>query len=152
MIVRKAQIERLWRALCASTYKPGCRAPYDSVCVHDRVIYATDGYVLQRVVGLYQTCTSFRVLHGREVVYLDRVECLERILSHDLDSRLGAAFAFPYDPVILARALRAHSAFGCDARFFTGAVDSAPLIIESVVRTPSASPIIITTAVQGKSR
>lgn len=69
--MNKSEIESMWRALCATTCKPGTHAPYDSVCVHNRVVYATNSYVLHRVEGLFQSGMIFRALHGKELTYLD---------------------------------------------------------------------------------
>lgn len=69
--MNKSEIESLWRALCATTCKPGTHAPYDSVCVcvHNRVVYATNSYVLHRVDGLFQSGMPFRELHGHSLAF-----------------------------------------------------------------------------------
>lgn len=110
------------QALCACTYKPGMHAPFDCVCVHDQVVYATNSYVMHRVEGLYQPGSVFKALFGCLIAYMDR-----------------------------ALALRPHKAAGSkNMQFFHGKGSKrvAPLIITSTIAT-AHDPIIITTAVQG---
>lgn len=149
--MNNSEIESLWRALCATACKPGTHAPYDSVCVHNRVVYATNSYVLHRVEGLYQSGMAFRALHGRELAYLDRTDVLDGLLEYRPDNR-GIANLIPdYDPARLMLALRPHRALGSTVKFYSGARrEYAPLVIVS--RTPtSKDPVIITTVVQGES-
>ena len=148
--MNKSEIESLWRALCATTHKPGTHAPYDSVCVHNRVVYATDGYVLHRVEGLFQSGMIFRILHGHELAYLDRTDVLDALLEYRPD---GREFANPIpdcDSARLMLALRPHRALGSTVKFYSGARrEYAPLVIVSKVNTPK-DPVTITTVVQGE--
>lgn len=147
--MNKSEIESLWRALCATTRKPGTHAPYDSVCVHNRVVYATDGYVLHRVEGLFQSGMIFRALHGNELAYLDRVDVLDGLLEHRPDNRDFASLIPDYDPAKLMLALRPHRALGSKVKFCSGARrEYSPLVIVSKTNTPK-EPVIITTVVQG---
>lgn len=148
--MNKSEIESLWRALCASTCKPGTRAPYDSVCVHNRVVYATNRYVLHRVEGLYQSGMIFRALHGKELTYLDRADVLDGLLKYRPDDRDFANLISDYDPAKLMLALRAHRALGSTVKFYSGARrEYSPLVIVSKTNTPK-EPVIITTVVQGE--
>ena len=138
--MNKSEIESLWRALCATTCKPGTHAPYDSVCVHNRVVYATDSYVLHRVEGLFQSGMTFRALHGHDLAYLE----------YRPDNREFANMILDYDPAKLMLALRPHRALGSTVKFYSGARrEYAPLVIVSKTVTPK-EPVIITTVVQGK--
>lgn len=145
----KSEIESLWRALCATTCKPGTHAPYDSVCVHDRVVYATNSYVLHRVEGLFQSGMLFRALHGHGLAYIDRTDILDGLLKYSPDNREFANLTSYYDPAKLMLALRPHRALGSTVKFYSGARrECAPLVIVSKTATPK-EPVIITTVVQG---
>lgn len=146
--MNKSEIESLWRALCATACKPGTRAPYDSVCVHNRVVYATNGYVLHRVEGLFQPGMPFRALHGNELSYLDRNDVLDGLLEYRPDNREFANLIHRYDSAKLMLALRPHRALGSTVKFYSGA-RYKPLVIVSKTNTPR-EPVIITTAVQGE--
>lgn len=149
--MNKFEIESLWRALCATTCKPGTHAPYDSVCVHNRVVYATNSYVLHRVEGLYQSGMIFRALHGNELAYLDRTDVPDGLLEYRPDNREFANLIPDYDPAKLMLALRPHRALGSTVKFYSGARrEYAPLVIVSKTLTPK-DPVIITTVVQGES-
>lgn len=148
--MNNSEIESLWRALCATTCKPGTHAPYDSVCVHDRAVYATNSYVLHRVEGLYQPGTAFRALHGHELAYLDRVDVLDGLLEYRPDNRGLADMVTRYDPARLMLALRPHRALGSTVRFYSGARrEYAPLVIVSKTGA-RREPVTITTVVQGE--
>ena len=144
------ETECLWRSLCAATCKPGTHAPYDSVCVRNRVVYATDSHVLHRVEGLFQSGMAFRALHGNGLAYIDRTDVLDGLLEYRPDGR-GFADPIPgYDPARLMLALRPHRALGSTVKFYSGARrEYAPLVIVSRTVTPR-EPVIITTVIQGE--
>ena len=146
--MNKSEIEALWRALCATTCKPGTRAPYDSVCVHNRVVYATNSHVLHRVEGLFQPGMPFRALHGHDLAYLDRNDVLDGLLEYRPDNRESANLICRYDPAKLMLALRPHRALGSTVKFYSG-VRYGPLVIVSKTYT-SKEPVIITSVVQGE--
>lgn len=149
--MNKSEIESLWRALCATTCKPGTHAPYDSVCVHDRVVYATNRYVLHRVEGLFQSGMIFRALHGHSLAYIDRTDVLDDLLKYRPDSREFANLIPDYDPAKLMLALRPHRALGSTVKFYSGERrEYAPLVIVSKTFTPR-EPVVITTVIQGES-
>lgn len=148
--MNKYETERLWRALRATTCKPGTHAPYDSVCVHNRVVYATNSYVLHRVEGLFQSGMIFRALHGKELAYLDRTDVLDGLLEYRPDNREFANLISDYDPARLMLALRAHRALCSTVKFYSGPRrEHAPLVIVSKTNTPK-EPVIITSVVQGE--
>lgn len=148
--MNKSEIESLWRALCAITCKPGKRAPYDSVCVHNRVVYATNSYVLHRVEGLFQSGMIFRALHGHALTYIDRTDVLDALLKYRPDNREFSNLIPEYDPANLILALRPHRALGSAVKFYSGARrEYAPLVIVSKTYALK-EPVIITTVVQGK--
>lgn len=148
--MNKSEIESLWRALCATTCAPGTHAPYDSVCVHNRVVYATDSYVLHRVEGLFQSGMIFRALHGHSLAYIDRTDVLDRLLAYRPDNRESANVIPDYDPAKLMLALRPHRALGSTVKLYSGARrEYAPLVIVSKTMTPR-EPVIITTVIQGE--
>lgn len=150
IVMNKSEIESLWRALCATACKPGTHAPYDSVCVHNRVVYATNGYVLHRVEGLFQSGMIFRALHGHSLAYLDRTDVLDGMLKYRPDNREFANMIPDYDPARLMLALRPHRALGSTVKFYSGARrEHAPLVIVSKMATPN-DPVIITTVIQGE--
>lgn len=150
--MNKSEIESLWRALCATTCKPGTHAPYDSVCVHNRVVYATNGYVLHRVDGLFQSGMLFRALHGHSLAYIDRTDVLDRLLKYRPDNRDFANLISDYDPARLMLALRPHRALAPAVKFYSGTRrEYAPLVIVSKTITPK-EPVIITTVVQGEKK
>ena len=149
--MNKTETQALWRALCACTYKPGVHAPFDCVCVHDRVVYATNSYVMHRVEGLYQRGSVFKALFGRSIAYMDRARTFDAILDYDSDNRDFSGTPPYYDPAYIALAMRPHKVAGSkNMQFFHGKGSKcvAPLIITSTIATPH-DPIIITTAVQG---
>lgn len=148
--MNKSEIESLWRALCATACRPGTHAPYDSVCVHNRVVYATNSYVLHRVEGLFQSGMPFRALHGKELAYIDRTDVLDGLLEYRTDDREFANLIPDYDPARLMLALRPHRALGSTVKFYSGARrEYAPLVIVSKMNAPK-EPVIITTVVQGE--
>lgn len=148
--MNESETEALWRALCATTCKPGTRAPYDSVCVHNRAVYATNSYVLHRVEGLFQSGMPFRALHGRSLAYLDCTDVLDGLLKYRPDNRGSANMIPAYDPAKLMLALRPHRALGSTVKFYSGARrEYAPLVIVSKTTAPK-EPIIITTVIQGE--
>lgn len=148
--MNKTETQALWRALCACTCKPGVHAPFDCVCVHDRVVYATNSYVMHRVEVLYQPGSVFKALFGHSVAYMDRARTFDGILSYDPDNREFSDTCPYYDPSYIALALRTHKAAGSkNMQFHPGKGNgNAPLIITSTIAT-AHDPIIITTAVQG---
>lgn len=148
--MNKLEIESLWRALCATTCKSGTHAPYDSVCVHNRVVYATNSYVLHRVEGLFQSGMIFRALHGKELAYLDRADVLDGLLEYRPDNREFANLNPYYNSAKLTLALRPHRALGSTVKFYSGARrEYAPLVIVSKTLTPK-EPVTITTVIQGE--
>lgn len=148
--MNKSETEALWRALCATTCEPGTGAPYDSVCAHNRVVYATNRYVLHRVEGLFQSGMPFRALHGHGLAYIDRTDVLDGLLKYRPDSRGFANMPADYDPARLMLALRPHRALGSTVKFYSGARrEHAPLVIVSKTATPG-DPVIITTVIQGE--
>ena len=149
--MNKFEIESMWRALCATACKPGTHAPYDSVCVHNRVVYATNGCVLHRVEGLFQPGMIFRALHGRELAYIDRTDVLDGLLEYRPDNRVFANLIPDYDPAGLMLALRLHRALGSTVKFSSGVRrEYAPLVIVGKTNTPG-EPVIATTFVQGET-
>ena len=150
IVMKKSEIESLWRALCATTCKPVTHAPYDSVCVHNRVVYATNTYVLHRVEGLFQPGMNFRALHGNKLAYLGCVDVLDDLLKYRPDNREFANMIPDYNPEKLMLALRPHRALGSTVKFYSGVRrEYAPLIIVSKTFTPK-EPIVITTSIQGE--
>lgn len=148
--MNKSEIEALWRALCATTCKSGTHAPYDSVCVHNHVVYATNSYVLHRVEGLFQSGMIFRALYGHSLAYIDRTDVLDGLLKYRPDNREFANMIPYYDPARLMLALRPHRALGSTVKFYSGARrEYAPLVIVSKTMTPK-EPVIITTVIQGE--
>lgn len=148
--MNKTETKALWRALCACVCKPGMHAPFDCVCVHDQVIYATDTYVMHRVEGLYQPGSVFKALFGHSVAYMDCACTFDNILSYNPDKCDFSNTCLYYDPAKIALALRPHRAVcSKNMQFHPGRGNGlAPLIITSTVAT-AHDPIIITTAVQG---
>ena len=149
--MNKTETQTLWRALCACTCKPGVHEPFDCVCVHDQVVYATNLYVMHRVEGLYQPGSVFKALFGDSIAYMDRARTFDSILSYDPDNRDFSGTCPYYDPAYIALALRPHKAAGSkNMQFFHGKGSKrvAPLIITSTIATAHV-PIIITTAVLG---
>ena len=146
----KSETEALWRALCATACKPGTHAPYDSVCAHNRVVYATNGYVLHRVEGLFQSGMPFRALHGNSLAHIDRADVLDGLLKYRPDGREFADMVPGYDPARLMLALRPHRALGSTVKFYSGERrEYAPLVIVS--KTPTlGEPVIIATAIRGE--
>jgi hypothetical protein len=117
--------------------------------VHNRVVYATNSYVLHRVDGLFQSGMIFRALHGNELAYIDRTDVLDGLLEYRPDNREFANFIPDYNPAKLMCALRPHRALGSTVKFYSGARRKyAPLVIVSKTYTPK-EPVIITTVVQG---
>lgn len=148
--MNKSEIESLWRALRVTTCKPGTHAPYDSVCVRNRVVYATNSYVLHRVEGLFQSGAIFRALHGNELAYLDRADVLDGLLAYLPNDHNFSKLIPDYDPAKLMLALRPHRALGSTVKFYSGARrEYAPLVIVSKTITPK-DPVIITTVIQGE--
>ena len=149
--MNKTETNALWRALCACTCKPGVNAPFDCVCVHNRVIYVTDTYVMHRIEGLYQPGSIFKALFGHSIAYMDHARTFNAILDYDPDDRDFSGMPPYYDPACIALAMRPHRALGSKNMQFhhgKGSKRVAPLIITSTIET-SRDPIIITSAVQG---
>lgn len=146
--MNKAQAKSLWSALSACTSKT--HAPFDSVCVHDRVIYATDGYVLHRIEGLYEPGSVFAALYGKYCVYAPRVGVLDEVLTYTVGNKDFASACDYFDPAQVMKALRVHKSAGAKHIQFIPATGraKAPLIIRSEIPTNHGS-IIITSAIQG---
>lgn len=146
--MNKTETEALWRALCACTCKPGVHAPLDCVCVHDKIVYATNSYVLHKVEGLFQNGLLFKHLHGHELAYNERVAILDSLCSFSDEKNSTRFMSMLYDPTYLALALRPHKAVGArNIEFHSGRGEHAPLVITSSVVAPG-HPVEITTAVQ----
>lgn len=146
--MNKAQAKSLWSALSACTSKT--HAPFDSVCVHDRVIYATDGYVLHRIEGLYEPGSLFAAIYRKDCVYAPCVELLDEILTYTVGNKDFTSACDYFDPAKVTKALRVHKSAGAKYIQFIPATGrtKGPLIIRSEIPTNHGS-IIITSAIQG---
>lgn len=147
----KTQAERLYKALCACTCNPGSHAPFDSVCVHDKKVYATNSFVLHRVEGLFQSELMFHHLYSHYLTYANRVDILDRLLKYDKHDTDFSNVNMIFNPRYIELALRPHKALDNNVFIYNGmAKSNAPLIITSQFNTLK-DPIIITTAIQGCS-
>lgn len=147
--MNKAEARSLWSALNSCTCKPGVHAPFDCVCVHDEVIYATDGYVVNRIEGLLNSGSVFSALYRTDLVYAPRVDILDKVLTYTVGNKDFTSVYDYFDPAQVMKALRVHKSAGAKHIQFlpaTGRVN-APLIIRSEI--PSNHGHIITSAVQG---
>lgn len=146
--MNKAQAKSLWSALSACTYKT--HAPFNSVCVHDRVIYSTDGHVLHRIEGLYEPGSVFAALYGKYCVYAPCVDLIDKVLTYTVGDKDFTGMCDYFDPAQLIKALRVHKAAGAKHIQLAPAQTcwSPPLIIHSEIPN-NHGHIIITSAIQG---
>lgn len=148
--MNKAEARSLWSALNSCTCKPGVHVPFDCVCVHDEVIYATDGYVVNRIEGLFKSGSVFSALYRADLAYAPRVDLLDKVLTYTVGNKDFTSACDYFDPTQVIKALRVHKLAGAKHIQFapaTGRV-STPLIIRSEIPT-NHGHIIITSAVQG---
>lgn len=148
--MNKAEARSLWSALNSCTCKPGVHAPFDRVCVHDAVIYATDGYVVNRIEGLFKSGSVFSALYRTDLVYAPRVDILDKVLTYTVGNKDFTSACDYFDPAQVIKVLRVHKSAGAKHIQFapaTGRVNS-PLIIRSEIPS-NHGHIIITSAVQG---
>lgn len=146
--MNKAQAKSLWSALSACTSKT--HAPFNSVCVHDRVIYSTDGNVLHRIEGLYEQGSVFAALYGKYCVYVPCVEPLDKVLAYKVGDKDFTGMCNYFDPAKVMNALRVHKAAGAKYIQLASAQTrcAPPLIIHSEIPN-NHGHIIITSAIQG---
>lgn len=148
--MNKAEARSLWSALNSCTCKPGVHAPFDCVCVHDEVIYATDGYIVNRIEGLLKYGSVFSALYRTDLAYAPRVDLLDKVLTYTVGNKDFTSACDYFDPAQVIKVLRVHKSAGAKHIQFapaTGRV-STPLIIRSEIPT-NHGHIIITSAVQG---
>lgn len=148
--MNKAEARSLWSALNSCTCKPGVHNPFDCVCVHDAVIYSTDGYIVNRIEGLLKSGSVFSALYRTDLVYAPRVDILDKVLTYTVGNKDFTSACDYFDPAQVMKALRVHKSAGAKHIQFapaTGRV-SAPLIIRSEIPS-NHGHIIITSAVQG---
>lgn len=148
--MNKAEARSLWSALNSCTCKPGVHAPFDCVCVHDEVIYATDGYVVNRIEGLFNSGSVFSALYRTDLAYAPRVDILDKVLTYTVGNKDFTSACDYFDSAQVIKALRVHKSAGAKHIQFapaTGRVN-APLIIRSEIPS-NHGHIIITSAVQG---
>lgn len=148
--MNKAEARSLWSALNSCTCKPGVHAPFDYVCVHDEVIYATDGYVVNRIEGLFNSGSVFSALYRTDLAYAPRVDLLDKVLTYTVGNKDFTSACDYFDSAQVIKALRVHKSAGAKHIQFapaTGRVN-APLIIRSEIPS-NHGHIIITSAVQG---
>lgn len=148
--MNKAEARSLWSALNSCTCKPGVHAPFDCVCVHDAVIYATDGYVVNRIEGVLKSGSVFSALYRTDLVYAPRVDILDKVLTYTVGNKDFTSACDYFDPAQVIKVLRVHKSAGAKHIQFapaTGRV-SAPLIIRSEILS-NHGHILITSAVQG---
>lgn len=146
--MNKAQAKSLWSALSACTSKT--HVPFNHVCVHDRVIYATDGCVLHRIEGLYAPGSVFAALYGKYCVYAPCVELLDKVLTYTVGSKDFTSMSDYFDTAQVMKVLRVHKAAGAKCIQLVPAQTrrSSPLIIHSEILN-NHEHIIITSAIQG---
>lgn len=148
--MNKAEARGLWRALNSCTCNPGVHAPFDCVCVHDAVIYSTDGYVVNRIEGALKSGSVFSALYMTDLVYAPRVDILDKVLTYTVGNKDFTSACDYFDPAQVMKVLRVHKSAGAKHIQFapaTGRV-STPLIIRSEIPI-NHGHIIITSAVQG---
>lgn len=150
--MNKTEARSLWSALNACTCKPGIHAPFDCVCCNDSVIYTTDGYVVNRVEGVFKPGTMFSALYRTECAYAPRVDLLDRLLTYDVSNKRFENTCDYFDPALVMKALRVHKSAGAKhIQFMPSALATAtkaPLIIRSEIQD-NHGHIIITSAIQG---
>lgn len=148
--MNKAEARSLWSALNSCTCKPGVHAPFDCVCVHDAVIYSTDGYVVNRIEGVLKSGSVFSALYRADLVYAPCVDILDKVLTYTVGNKDFTSACDYFDPAQVIKVLRVHKSAGAKHIQFapaTGRV-SAPLIIRSEIPS-NHGHIIITSAIQG---
>lgn len=148
--MNKAEARSLWSALNSCTCKPGVHAPFDCVCVHDEVIYATDGYVVNRIEGLFNSGSVFSALYRTDLAYAPRVDFLDKVLTYTVGNKDFTSACDYFDSAQVIKALRVHKSAGAKHIQFAPATGrtKAPLIILSAIPATHGS-IIITSAIQG---
>lgn len=148
--MNKAEARGLWSALNSCTCKPGVHAPFDCVCVHDEVIYATDGYVVNRIEGLLKSGSVFSALYRTDLAYAPRVDLLDKVLTYTVGNKDFTSACDYFDPAQVIKVLRVHKSAGAKHIQFAPATGrtSTPLIIRSEIPS-NHGHIIITSAVQG---
>lgn len=148
--MNKAEARSLWSALNSCTCKPGVHAPFDCVCVHDAVIYSTDGYVVNRIEGLLKSGSVFSALYRTDLAYAPCVDILDKVLTYTVGNKDFTSVCDYFDLAQVIKVLRLHKSAGAKHIQFapaTGRV-SAPLIIRSEIPS-NHGHIIITSAIQG---
>lgn len=148
--MNKAEARSLWSALNSCTCKPGVHAPFDCVCVHDEAIYSTDGYVVNRIEGLFKSGSVFSALYRADLAYAPCVDLLDKVLTYTVGNKDFTSACDYFDPARVIKVLRIHKSAGATHIQFapaTGRV-STPLIIRSEIPN-NHGHIIITSAVQG---
>lgn len=148
--MNKAEARSLWSALNSCTCKPGVHAPFDCVCVHDEVIYATDGYIVNRIEGLFKSGSVFSALYRTDLVYAPRVDILDKVLTYTVGNKDFTSACDYFDPAQVIKALRVHKSAGAKHIQFAPATGrtKAPLIIRSEIPATHGC-VIITSAIQG---
>lgn len=148
--MNKAEARGLWSALNSCTCKPGVHAPFDCVCVHDEVIYATDGYIVNRIEGLFKSGNVFSALYRTDLAYAPRVDILDKVLTYTVGNKDFTSACDYFDPAQVMKALRVHKSAGAKHVQFAPATGriNVPLIIRSEIQS-NHGHIIITSAIQG---
>ena len=148
--MNKAEARSLWSALNSCTCKHGVHAPFDCVCVHDEVIYATDGYVVNRIEGLFNSGSVFSALYRTDLAYAPCVDLLDKVLTYTVGNKDFTSACDYFDSAQVIKALRVHKSAGAKHIQFAPATGrtKAPLIIRSEIPATHGS-IIITSAIQG---
>lgn len=148
--MNKAEARSLWKALNSCTCKPGVYAPFDCVCVHDEVIYATDGYIVNRIDGLFKSGNVFSALYRTDLAYAPRVDILDKVLTYTVGNKDFTSACDYFDPAQVMKALRVHKSAGAKHVQFAPATGriNVPLIIRSEIQS-NHGHIIITSAIQG---
>lgn len=147
--MNKAEARSLWSALNSCTCKPGVHAPFDCVCVHDAVIYSTDGYVVNRIEGLLKSGSVFSALYRTDCVYAPRVDILDKVLTYTVGNKDFTSACDYFDPAQVIKVLRVHKSAGAKhIQFAAKHIQFAPLIIRSEIPS-NHGHIIITSAIQG---
>lgn len=148
--MNKAEARNLWSALNSCTCKHGVHAPFDCVCVHDEVIYATDGYIVNRIEGLFKSGNVFSALYRTDLAYAPRVDILDKVLTYTVGNKDFTSACDYFDPAQVMKALRVHKSAGAKHVQFAPATGriNVPLIIRSEIQS-NHGHIIITSAIQG---
>lgn len=148
--MNKAEARSLWSALNSCTCNPGVHVPFDCVCVNDEVIYATDGYVVNRIEGLLKSGSVFSALYRTDLAYAPRVDLLDKVLTYTVGNKDFTSACDYFDPAQIMKALRVHKSVGAKHIQFSPATGriNVPLIIRSEIPS-NHGHIIITSAIQG---